>query len=387
VPSSRYYPLIQRMLVYKSTRFIYDDDMDVFVRLKSPKEYALGHLKDLSRRGLEPGTHRALLDLFGRNALAVRVPTYAELFMTEVMHPFFVFQIYSILLWCCEKYYIFATCIFFMAAFSVVLTLIDTKRALSRLQHLAACDVPVQVIRNGVQQSVSSLSLVPGDLLVVERGPMVCDALIVRGRALVNEAVLTGESAPVNKASIDMESIKARNPRAAGNQDSGLKNRFSQSSQRPSGSSIPDDFPVVVGVDEHTLHAATEVLQVRGRDQVKGKCLAVVTNTGFDTSKGALLLSLLYPLPSTFEFMQQALRFTMLLFAVAMVGFGLSVYTFLQFGAPWSLILIRSFDLITIVVPPSLPLAMAVGTNNALQRLREIGIFCSQPSRVNVAGK
>jgi cation-transporting ATPase 13A3/4/5 len=70
-----------------------------------------------------------------------------------------------------------------------------------------------------------------------------------------------------------------------------------------------------------------------------------------------------------------------------MVGFGLSVYTFLQFGAPWSLILIRSFDLITIVVPPSLPLAMAVGTNNALQRLREIGIFCSQPSRVNVAGK
>ena len=47
----------------------------------------------------------------------------------------------------------------------------------------------------------------------------------------------------------------------------------------------------------------------------------------------------------------------------------------------------RALDLITIVIPPSLPLAMSVGTNFALVALRAMGIFCISPSRVNMAGK
>ncbi len=49
--------------------------------------------------------------------------------------------------------------------------------------------------------------------------------------------------------------------------------------------------------------------------------------------------------------------------------------------------ILRALDLITIVVPPSLPLAMSVGTNFALAVLRTQRIFCISPSRINLAGK
>ena len=44
-------------------------------------------------------------------------------------------------------------------------------------------------------------------------------------------------------------------------------------------------------------------------------------------------------------------------------------------------------DLITIVVPPALPATLSIGTNFAINRLRNFGIFCISPNRVNVAGR
>lgn len=54
---------------------------------------------------------------------------------------------------------------------------------------------------------------------------------------------------------------------------------------------------------------------------------------------------------------------------------------------PWTTILIRALDLITVVVPPALPATLSIGTSFAIGRLRKLGIFCISPSRVNVGGK
>lgn len=39
------------------------------------------------------------------------------------------------------------------------------------------------------------------------------------------------------------------------------------------------------------------------------------------------------------------------------------------------------------VVPPALPATLSIGTSFAISRLRQLGIFCISPSRVNVGGK
>lgn len=58
---------------------------------------------------------------------------------------------------------------------------------------------------------------------------------------------------------------------------------------------------------------------------------------------------------------------------------------FIQAGL--EIILLRSLDIVTIVVPPTLPAAMTVGTIYAQRRLKKKGIFCTSPPRINVAGK
>ena len=49
-------------------------------------------------------------------------------------------------------------------------------------------------------------------------------------------------------------------------------------------------------------------------------------------------------------------------------------------------ILLRSLDLVTIVVPPALPAAMTVGIIHAQSRLKKANIFCISPKLINVCG-
>ena len=55
-------------------------------------------------------------------------------------------------------------------------------------------------------------------------------------------------------------------------------------------------------------------------------------------------------------------------------------------GVPAGDIALDVLDLITIVVPPALPYAMAVGIIVGVERLSRRGIFCISPRSVNLAG-
>ena len=48
--------------------------------------------------------------------------------ITKVIHPFYVFQIASIVLWSLDDYYYYAFCIALISAISIVTTLIETKK-------------------------------------------------------------------------------------------------------------------------------------------------------------------------------------------------------------------------------------------------------------------
>lgn len=49
----------------------------------------------------------------------------------------------------------------------------------------------------------SSVDLVPGDIIVIESHTKIsCDCILVDGACVMNEAILTGESVPVNKTGI-----------------------------------------------------------------------------------------------------------------------------------------------------------------------------------------
>lgn len=69
----------------------------------------------------------------------------------------------------------------------------------------AGTDRTCTVLRHGLARpDTDCTALVPGDTLVLPRGgcTMNCDAVLLTGAAIVNEAMLTGESVPVTKSAL-----------------------------------------------------------------------------------------------------------------------------------------------------------------------------------------
>ena len=97
----------------------------------------------------------------------------------------------------------------------------------------------------------------------------------------------------------------------------------------------------------------------------------MVIRTGYLTSKGGLVRSILYPAPVDFKFEQDSYKFIGFLALVATAGFLYTVIELVIEGeSTVAEIALDALDLITIVVPPALPAAMTIGSIYALRRLK-----------------
>ena len=151
--------------------------------------------------------------------------------------------------------------------------------------------------------------------------------------------------------------------------------------------SAPSIQPAVA---RHFLFCGTKIIRARRPQDVgddEAVALAMAVRTGFNTTKGALVRSMLFPKPSGFKFYRDSFRYISVMACIAMIGFAASFVNFIRLGLAWHLIIVRALDLITIVVPPALPATLTIGVNFALSRLKKKQIFCISPQRVNVGGK
>ena len=47
---------------------------------------------------------------------------------SQVLNPFYIFQICSVILWSCDEYYIYASCIVFISCISLGISLYETRK-------------------------------------------------------------------------------------------------------------------------------------------------------------------------------------------------------------------------------------------------------------------
>jgi cation-transporting P-type ATPase 13A2 len=130
----------------------------------------------------------------------------------------------------------------------------------------------------------------------------------------------------------------------------------------------------------NTLYSGTEVLSSNTVTR------AYVYRTGFFTAKGNLLLSILYPKSSHFSMYSDSLKFVAFMSIFAFLGMIYSsIVLYLENATIWDRV-IKVLDIITIAVPPSLPLALTIGLSYSSWRLSRKKIFCISPQRINVSG-
>ncbi|OAL50930.1 hypothetical protein IQ07DRAFT_508291 [Pyrenochaeta sp. DS3sAY3a] len=361
-------PLIKelRCLDYRYIRFVYHPVKDKFVLANTWKDPAWTEASAL-REGLDNDERDYRELVFGKNLIDIAEKTIGQLLVDEVFHPFYVFQIASLILWSLDEYYYYACAIFIISAVSIITTLLETKASMKRLREVSKFECEVRVLRSGFWTHVDSAELVPGDVYEVTDPALMqfpCDSLLLSGDCIVNESMLTGESIPVSKIPVTNASLELLD--------------LSASAVHPE-------------IARHMLFSGTKIIRARrpheGNDDDEAAALAMVVRTGFNTTKGALVRSMLFPKPSGFKFYRDSFRYISVMAIIAMIGFVASFINFVHLGLQWHLIVVRALDLITIVVPPALPATLTIGTSFALSRLKNKQIFCISPQRVNVGGK
>lgn len=358
---------LQHLLVvdYRYARFALDPRTGLFSMMKDWRDPTWNN-KPAVQGGLPDSTKIQRLKLFGPNVIDIEGKSTLSLLVEEVIHPFYVFQIASIILWSLDDYYYYAFCIALISAISIITTLVETKKTIARMREMSRFSCPVTVFREGIWREVESTDLVPGDIVNLNEPPLhvfPADVFLLSGDAIVNESMLTGESVPVSKTPIKDEDLA----------------RW-KDSKEPTGDTI-----------KSFLYAGTRVVRIRGVIAADGStglpAIGLVVRTGFNTTKGALVRSMLFPKPIGFKFYRDSIRFILVLAGLAGLGFCASAVQFVRLGIKWHTIMLRALDLITVVVPPALPATLSIGTSFAIGRLRKRGIFCISPSRVNVGGR
>ncbi|KAJ2894289.1 Manganese-transporting ATPase 1 [Zalerion maritima] len=311
---------------------------------------------------------------YGINTFDIPVPTFTELFKEHAVAPFFVFQIFCVGLWMLDEYWYYSLFTLFMLVAFESTVVWQRQRTLNEFRGMSIKPYDLWVYRLGKWTEVQSDKLLPGDLVSVGRtkedSGVACDMLLVEGTAIVNEAMLSGESTPLLKDSIHLR---------------------------------PGDVPLEPeGLDKNSfLWGGTKVLQIThgNPDEEKPKlasgvpappdngAMAIVIKTGFETSQGSLVRTMIYSTERVSANNAEALFFILFLLIFALAA---SWYVWdegVKKDRKRSKLLLDCVLIVTSVVPPELPMELSLAVNTSLAALAKLAIFCTEPFRIPFAGR
>ena len=211
-----------------------------------------------------------------------------------------------------------------------------TQRVLEALRDLSS--PRSTVVRDGVVKRIASQDLVPGDRLIVQEGDrLACDAQLVQSHSMrVDESLLTGESAPVDKDST------AGDPAAA------------------------------------SLHAGTLVVQ--------GDGVAIVTETGARTALGKIDRSMAELAPRRSRLHLELTRLVRRVAVLALLTCVLAALVFAWHEGSWTQGLLVGLTLAMSIVPEEFAVVWTVMLALGAWRLAQAQVLTRQPQAIETLG-
>ena len=409
--------------------YVYDYDKKEFYRpkLEILKKNKVGEFLSVEPIKLEEVSK--LRAKFGENRMKIPIPSFFSLYKEHIVAPFFVFQLFCILLWVFDDYGLHSFISLVMLCVFEVTVVGQRIFNLATLRNMRVPPHYIFVYRNNIWKKIPSSELLPGDIVSVIDGssvtsikeeedqetksnmilqllkrlkqmkkkaderrmkmsknpekskkkdkekdasPVTCDMLLLCGSVIVNESMLTGESVPQIKDSVTkMDYLRDLIL------DTKLKHK----------NSIIFAGTKVVKTERNEEHEPLPK-NVTTAPPDKG-AICLVIKTGFSTSQGKLLRTVLYSGESNKgEDTIEAFIFIGVLLVIALIASYYVLKKGLQReGTLTYKLLLRCIIIITSVVPAELPIELSLTINNSLFFLQSKRIVCIEPFRIPFAGK
>eukprot|EP00986_Skeletonema_menzelii_P014146 scaffold8992_cov144-Skeletonema_menzelii.AAC.2 len=382
-----YVPTLGVTFEYHRRRYYLDEDEGEWIKIRCNTTMPLNFFQTWagisSMHQLEAAGVR-----FGENKFDVRQPTFKDM-------QYSAFTLFMILT--------------FEA--TVVFSRIKSLGALRGMGNTAR---KIRVFREGVWTKIWTTELLPGDILSLTRsvkkknsteavvdpktdksessedGDVVpADVLVLRGSTVVNEASLTGESVPQMKEGIselvegenlDMKTRHKTHVLYAGTKILQCKGVEVVQEEEASSEEDEDGKNVVPTTSNHTYGDIP--------NPPDGGCICFVLRTGFSSAQGKLVRMIEGSQEKVKGHEKETALLLLLLFFFAVASSSYVLYHGMhdENRSQYELLL-HCILIITSVIPPELPMQMALAVNNSLMTLMKLQIFCTEPFRVPIAGK
>ncbi|KAF2127493.1 cation-transporting ATPase 4 [Dothidotthia symphoricarpi CBS 119687] len=367
--------------LFQKRRFLYDADKGSFAPLSYPLDAEpKPQLKTFQQtQGLATSAEiERIQQHYGDNTFDIPVPTFTELFKEHAVAPFFVFQIFCVGLWMLDDYWYYSLFTLMMLVMFESTVVWQRQRTLVEFRGMSIKPYDILVYRQKKWQEVMSDKLLPGDVVSVGRtkedSGVACDMLLLEGSAIVNEAMLSGESTPVLKESVQLRPGEAR-LEPEGVDKLAFLWGGTKVLQVSHGNDAEDDGSVVTRLSSGVTPPPD-----------KG-AIAVVIKTGFETNQGSLVRTMIYATERVSANNIEALLFILFLTVFAIAASWYVWKEGVKLDRQRNKLLLDCVLIVTSVVPPELPMELSLAVNTSLAALSKYAIFCTEPFRIPFAGR